>query len=102
MESGRCLYWEQQLKIHVVGGYLMEELKMLMADLKEDELLQKIKELLVVQSSFMDWLNISYIWADLNKKVFFCLIKNGYPPQHNDEVFNQVMEQVENFKHSKH
>ncbi len=65
-------------------------------------LAQKIKELIDVQSSFTDWLNNSNIRADLNKKVFFCLIKNGYPPQHNDEVFNQVMEQVENFKHSKH
>lgn len=65
-------------------------------------LAQKIKELIDVQSAFTDWLNNSNIRADLNKKVFFCLIKNGYPPQHNDEVFNQVMEQVENFKHSKH
>ena len=26
------------------------------------------------------------------------LHKNGYPPQYNDEVFEQVLEQVENFK----
>jgi type I restriction enzyme R subunit len=62
-------------------------------------LAQKIKELIDTQSSFTDWLNNTNVKADLNQKIFFCLIKNGYPPQHNDEVFDQVMEQVENFKH---
>lgn len=62
-------------------------------------LAQKIKELIDVQSSFTDWINNTNVRAELNQKIFFCLIKNGYPPQHNDEVFDQVMEQVENFKH---
>ena len=61
-------------------------------------LAQKIKELIDVQSSFTDWLNNTNVRADLNQKIFFCLHKNGYPPQHNDEVFDQVMEQVKNFK----
>jgi type I restriction enzyme R subunit len=65
-------------------------------------LAQKIKELIDVQSSFTDWLNNSNVRADLNQKIFFCLVQNGYPPQHNDEVFDQVMGQIENFKnHSK-
>lgn len=64
-------------------------------------LAQKIKELIDVQSSFTDWLNNNNVRADLNQKIFFCLVKNGYPPQHNDEVFDQVMEQVENFKYKK-
>jgi type I restriction enzyme R subunit len=64
-------------------------------------LAQKIKELIDVQSSFTDWLNNTNVKADLNQKIFFCLIKNGYPPQHNDEVFDQVMVQVENFKNKK-
>ena len=59
---------------------------------------QKIKELIDIQSSYTDWLNNSTVRADLNKKIFFCLCNNGYPPQYNDEVFDQVMEQVENFK----
>ena len=58
----------------------------------------KIKELIDVQSSFTDWLNNTNVRAELNQKIFFCLVKNGYPPQYNDEVFEQVMEQVENFK----
>lgn len=61
-------------------------------------LAQKIKELIDVQSSFTDWLNNTNVRAELNQKIFFCLAKNGYPPQYNDEVFNQVMEQVEHFK----
>lgn len=61
-------------------------------------LAQKIKELIDVQSSFTDWLNNSNVRAELNQKIFFCLVKHGYPPQYNDEVFDQVMEQVENFK----
>lgn len=64
-------------------------------------LAQKIKELIDMQSSFTDWLNNSNVRADLNQKIFFCLHKNGYPPQHNDEVLDQVMVQVENFKHKK-
>jgi type I restriction enzyme R subunit len=61
-------------------------------------LAQKIKELIDIQSSFTDWLNNSNVRAELNQKIFFCLVKNGYPPQYNDEVFDQIMEQVENFK----
>lgn len=62
-------------------------------------LAKKIKELIDVQSSFTDWLNNTNVRADLNQKIFFCLHQNGYPPIYNDEVFDQVMEQVENFKH---
>jgi type I restriction enzyme R subunit len=62
-------------------------------------LAQKIKELIDVESSFTDWLNNTNVRADLNKKIFFCLAKNGYPPKYNDEVFDQVMQQVENFKY---
>lgn len=74
-----------------VGGLIINDKCKLLA--------QKIKELIDVQSFFTDWLNNTNVRADLNQKIFFCLIKNGYPPQHNDEVFDQVMEQVENFKH---
>lgn len=74
-----------------VGGLMIND--------KCKVLAQKIKELIDIQSSFTDWLNNSNVRADLNQKIFFCLHKNGYPPQYNDEVFDQLMEQVENFKH---
>lgn len=73
-----------------VGGIIIND--------KCKSLARKIKELIDVQSSFTDWLNNTNVRADLNKKIFFCLFKNGYPPQYNDKVFDQVMEQVENFK----
>lgn len=38
-------------------------------------LAQKIKELIDVQSSFTDWLNNNNVRADLNQKIFFCLVK---------------------------
>lgn len=62
------------------------------------DLAKRGKELIDVQSSFTDWFNNAKIGADLNQKFFFCLHANGYPPQYNTEVFNQVMEQVEHFK----
>ncbi len=65
-------------------------------------LAQKIKELIDIQPAFADWLNNTNIRAELNRKIFFCLAKHGYPPQYNDEVFNQVMKQVENFKQRHH
>lgn len=76
-----------------VGGLIIND--------KCKVLAQKIKELIDVQSSFTDWLNNPNVRADLNQKIFFCLHNNGYPPQYNDEVFDQVMGQVENFKHKK-
>ena len=73
-----------------IGGVIIND--------KCKALAKKIKELIDIQSSFTDWLNNSHVRAELNKSIFFCLIKNGYPPQYNDEVFDQVMEQVENFR----
>ena len=61
-------------------------------------LAQKIKELIDMQSSFSDWLNNGNVRSDLNFNLFILLKKNGYPPQYKDEVFDQVMEQVGNFK----
>ena len=73
-----------------IGGLIIND--------KCKTLAKKIKELIDVQSSFTDWLNNTNVRAELNQNIFFCLVKAGYPPQYNDEVFEQVMEQVENFK----
>ena len=61
-------------------------------------LAKKIKELIDTQSSFTDWLNNDNVKADLNGKLFFLLAKNSYPPTYSDEVFNEVLDQVENYK----
>lgn len=64
-------------------------------------LAKKIKEIIDTKSSFADWLNNQNIRNQLQIEIKICLIKNGYPPQYSPNVFNKVMQQVENFeKHS--
>ena len=50
------------------------------------------------KSSFADWLNNQNVRNQLKLDIKICLVKNGYPPQYSPEVFNKVMEQVENFE----
>ena len=61
-------------------------------------LAQKVKEIIDTKSSFADWLNNQNIRNQLKLDIKICLVKNGYPPQYSPEVFNKVMEQVENFE----
>jgi len=62
------------------------------------ELAKKVKEIIDVKSSFADWLNNQNVRDQLKLEIKICLVKNGYPPQYSPEVFNKVMEQVENFE----
>lgn len=62
------------------------------------DLSKKIKEIIDTQSSFADWLNNQNVRNQLKLDIKICLIKNGYPPQYSPEVFNKVMDQVENFE----
>ena len=43
-------------------------------------------------------LNNQNVRNELKLEIKICLVKNGYPPQYSPEVFNKVMEQVENFE----
>lgn len=61
-------------------------------------LAKKVKELIDTKSSFADWLTNRNVRAELNRELFFLLDENGYPPEWNDEVFDQVLDQVENYK----
>lgn len=61
-------------------------------------LAKKVKEEIDTMSSFADWLNNQNVRNQLKLKIKLCLVKNGYPPQYSPEVFNKVMEQVENFE----
>lgn len=61
-------------------------------------LAKKIKEIIDMKSSFADWLNNQIVRDQLKFDIKVCLIKNGYPPQYSPEVFQKVMEQVENFE----
>jgi len=68
----------------------------------EDEkciiLAQKIRELVDDKAQYTDWSNRADIKAQLNVDIVVLLSQNGYPPQWNDEVFDKVMEQTENYK----
>lgn len=61
-------------------------------------LARKVKEIIDTKSSFADWLNNRNVREQLRLDIKICLVKNGYPPQYSPEVFNKVMEQVENFE----
>ena len=68
----------------------------------EDEkcivLAKKIKELVEDKSKFAEWSTRDDIKNQLNMDLTVLLYHNGYPPEWNEEVFEQVMEQAENFK----
>ena len=61
-------------------------------------LAKKVKEIIDDESSYADWLNNQNVRDQLNLRIKICLVKNAYPPQYSPEVFNKVMEQVENFE----
>lgn len=68
----------------------------------EDEkcivLAKKIKDLVDDKASYTDWSNRNDIKAQLKMDLVILLHDNGYPPKWNDEVFNMVLEQAENYK----
>ena len=68
------------------------------ADKKCIELAKAIKELVDDKSQYADWASREDIKSQLNMDLTILLYENGYPPQWNDEVFEQVLGQAENFK----
>ena len=68
----------------------------------EDEkclvLAKKIKELVDDKAQFADWSTRDDIKNQLNMDLTVLLYQNGYPPEWDEEVFEKVMEQAENFK----
>ena len=68
------------------------------ADEKCLVLAKKIKELVDDKAQFADWPTRDDIKNQLNMELTVLLYKNGYPPAWDEEVFEKVMEQTENFK----
>lgn len=68
------------------------------ADEKCLVLAKKIKELVDDKAQFADWSNRDDIKNQLNMDLTVLLYKNGYPPEWDEEVFERVLEQAENFK----
>ena len=61
-------------------------------------LAKKIKELVDDTSRFADWSTRSDTKNKLNQDLTILLYNSGYPPEWDEEVFDKVMEQAENFK----
>lgn len=68
------------------------------ADDKCIGLAKKIKELVDDKAQFADWSTRDDIKNQLNMDLTVLLYENGYPPEWDEEVFEKVMEQAENFK----
>ncbi len=68
------------------------------ADEKCIVLAKKIKELVDDKAQFADWSIRDDIKNQLNMELTILLYKNDYPPEWDEEVFEKVMEQTENFK----
>lgn len=68
------------------------------ADEKCVILAKRIKELVDDKAQFADWATRDDIKNQLNMDLTVLLYKNGYPPEWDEEVFEKVMEQAENFK----
>ena len=68
----------------------------------EDEicllLTRRIKGLVDDKLQYADFFKRDDIKNQLNMDLTVLLYKNGYPPEWDEEVFNKVMEQAENFK----
>ena len=62
------------------------------------ELAKKIKELVDSSSLYADWMRNDRIKGELESKVARLLYKEGYPPTWDEEVFERVLDQVENYK----
>lgn len=61
-------------------------------------LAKKIKALVDDKAQYADWSTRDDIKNQLNMDLTILLYQNGYPPEWDEEVFEKVMEQAENFK----
>ena len=68
------------------------------ADEKCISLAKEIKTLVDDKLQYADFFNREDIKNQLNMDLTVLLYKNGYPPEWDEEVFDKVMEQAENFK----
>jgi len=75
-----------------------DEHKFEYADEKCLELAKKIKILVDDKTQYVDWSVREDIKNKLNMDLTVLLSENGYPPEWDEEVFEKVMEQTENFK----
>ena len=84
-------FYDILVKVRDDNGFKYEDEKCLV-------LAKKIKELVDDKAQFADWSTRDDIKNQLNMDLTVLLYQNGYPPEWDEEVFEKVMEQAENFK----
>ena len=84
-------FYDILVKVRDDHGFPYEEEKCLVLAIK-------IKELVDNKAQFADWSTRDDIKNQLNMDLTVLLYENGYPPEWDEEVFEKVMEQAENFK----
>jgi type I restriction enzyme R subunit len=84
-------FYDILVKVRDDHGFKYEDEKCLV-------LAKKIKELVDDKSQFADWANRDDIKSQLNMELTVLLYESGYPPEWDEEIFEKVMEQAENFK----
>lgn len=84
-------FYDILVKVRDDHGFPYEEEKCLL-------LAKKIKEIIDDKAQFADWSTRDDIKNQLNMDLTILLYQNGYPPEWDEEVFEKVMEQAENFK----
>jgi len=62
------------------------------------ELAKKIKLLIDDTAIYADWLNNDNLKGELASELTILIYKEGYPPEWDEEVFEKVLKQVENYK----
>lgn len=64
------------------------------------ELTKKIKLLVDDMTIYADFINNNNLKSKLSNDLMMLLYKSGYPPVWNQEVFQKIMEQVDNYKYN--
>lgn len=64
------------------------------------ELAKKIKLLVDDMTIYADFINNINLKSKLSNDLMMLLYKSGYPPVWNQEVFQKIMEQVDNYKYN--
>ena len=60
--------------------------------------IKKIKQLIDDTAIHADWLNNNNLKKTLASNLMMLLYHNDYPPQWSQEIFEKVLDQVENFR----
>ena len=84
-------FYDILIKVRDDHKFVFEEGKCLI-------LAKNIKKLVDDKSQYADFFNRNDIKNQLNMDLTVLLYKSGYPPEWDEEVFDKVMEQAENFK----